>query len=228
MKVVPAPELLTVMRPRCASTRAFTIAESDPGAAVVAVARGVGPVEPFEDMGQVLGEDALAGIGHRQRDAPVGSHAGLDRHPATGRSMSQRVVEQVAQDLGQPVRVRPQRRQVLVRPPGQRHALVVEPILGRGDRGGHHGVRRHRDRRDRGRAFFGLGQGTGIVGEPDQAVRLLAQHRNSLGVRSSHAVLDGLEVGLQNRNRSPDLMGKIAEQSATAGVDSLQPPRPSD
>ena len=91
----------------------FGDCQADTGPTVFAVARRVRPVEALEYVWQVLGGDSVAVVGHRDRDiAVVGTGGDID--PPAGGSVAQRIVEQVAQDLPEPVRIRPQRGQIAV------------------------------------------------------------------------------------------------------------------
>ena len=76
--------------------------QADPGSAVGAVARLLDPVEPLEDVAQVGGRDAFTGIGDRHRDLTCCPVHGDRRQPA-GRRVADRVLQEVAQHLGEVV-----------------------------------------------------------------------------------------------------------------------------
>ena len=73
--------------------------QADPGAAVVSVTGGVAAVEAFEDLRQVFGTDALAGVGDYEGQAPAAVGGGAQGDGTAGRGVAQGVGEQVAQYL---------------------------------------------------------------------------------------------------------------------------------
>ena len=52
---------------------------------------------------------------------------------------------------------------------------------------------------------------------------LIVEHRNRLGIKGFHPVLDGLDVGLEYRDGCPDLMGEVTKKLATGGLDRFEP-----
>src|SRR6185312_3488905 len=98
---------------------------------------GGGPVEALEDVGQVLGWDAGAGVAHAQPAVPQ-----RDRDVALGRSPGHRVVEQVDDGPVQGLLVpddeggfqvegqRPRRGGAVARAGGDRLARPDEPAAG--------------------------------------------------------------------------------------------------
>jgi hypothetical protein len=84
----------------------FRNCQADAGTTVFAVACRVGPIEAFEYVGEVLGGYSVAVVGHRDDDFIAFGGCG-DIHPAATRGVAQRVVEQVRQDLSEPMLIRP-------------------------------------------------------------------------------------------------------------------------
>ena len=77
--------------------------EAEPGAAQLARARLVDPVEALGDAGQVAPRDADARVGHRHLDPVPGDQRSPDAHVPAARGVLDRVVDQVDQDLDEPV-----------------------------------------------------------------------------------------------------------------------------
>ena len=138
--------------------------ESDPGAAVAAVAGDVGAVEPFEHVRQVLGGDALAAVGDRDGELAVVRRRG-DLDVAVRRRVAQRVVEKVAQHLREALRICPHLGQHGRNIGGQRHALRCVAVGDRGQRGRDRRLGVDPRRRDRAVALFGLGERSDVIGE---------------------------------------------------------------
>ncbi len=186
--------------------------QSDAGASPPTVAGRVGAIEALEDVGQMLGGDAVAIVSHGENDfaGDVGDREG--DVPAGG-GVAQCVVEQVSQHLRQPLPIRPE--------PDRAAGVGAQgDVLGGiavGDRGADGscdlpGV--DPPRGDGGVGVFGLGQGGGVGGEADQPTGLLAQHRDGRLVEAFHAVFHGFQVGLQHRHGRADFVGEVAEQLA--------------
>jgi hypothetical protein len=73
-------------------------AAGDPGAGLVH------PVETLKDIGQVLGRDSFAGIGYGYL-YPTTLLSGTNHDAVSFISVSYRILQQVTQDLANPVRV---------------------------------------------------------------------------------------------------------------------------
>lgn len=73
--------------------------QPDPGATMVAVAGGVAAVEAFEEVGQLLGADAVAGVGDTDGHPPWALSVGAERDLSASWGVAQGVGEQVAQHL---------------------------------------------------------------------------------------------------------------------------------
>ena len=176
---------------------------------MVAVAGGVGAIEPFEQVRQVFGADALSVVFDAE-DHVGAALCGGEGDPSAGGGVSQGVVEQIAQYLGEPLPVGPHRSGVTAGgvqgdvlggvAVGERHVHGTDEICGV-----------HPVRGDQGMGLLGLGQGGGIGGEMHQPGGLLAQHRDRFRVEGFHPVLDRFEVGLQYGYRGADLVGQVAE-----------------
>ena len=124
-------------------------------------------------MGQVVGRDPLAAV--RDRDQDVGRPAfGPDRHPAAAGRVAGRVLEQVAQDLGQRVRIGPGRQPVRqLDLEGEAGSLDAGRRQFHGSSHGDHDV----DLGRRGHAFAGiaLGQRVERGGQPDEPLGLVPE-----------------------------------------------------
>lgn len=103
-------------------------AQPDTGATSVAVPSRVDAVEPVEDMGQVLGCDAFARVGDRELD-PTTLPAAAQCDAGAGWCVSQGVVEQVTQDLADPIEVS-QHRVVSVQVGVEADTLRGKAVLG--------------------------------------------------------------------------------------------------
>ena len=193
--------------------------QSDPRAPAPTVTGGIGAVEALEDVRQMLSGNPLAVVDNGEHH--LGADAGGGEPDVTpGGRMPQRVVEQVAQHLVQPLPVRPQ-------PAGVTFGVELDALGGIEvrDRGAHrfHEITRvHPSRRDGGGAFLGLGQSGSVGREPHQPSGLLAQHRDGLGVKGFHPVLDGFQICLKHRHRCADLVGEITEQLTAGGLHRLE------
>ncbi|KKO60831.1 hypothetical protein WN67_32075 [Mycolicibacterium obuense] len=154
-------------------------------------------------------------------------HVVLDARDREGdvssrRRMAQSVVQEIPGHLRQPLAVRPQAG-VPVGREVQRDVLRGEAISDR--RGGCPSRIAGVDpcRCDRGVRLLGLGQRGGVGRETHQSAGLFAQHRYGGWVQRLHAVLHCLEVCLQYRHRSADLVGKITEELLSRRLHRLQP-----
>ena len=78
--------------------------QPDSGAASGGVARFLDPVEALEDMRQVLGRDAVTAVGDRYQHLGA-ARLGAEDHASAGRRVAAGVLDQVAQHLGQVVRI---------------------------------------------------------------------------------------------------------------------------
>ena len=74
-------------------------ADAATAAARLAAPGGVGLVEPFEDVREVLGGDPVTGVGDVQLHPVVVGSGRRELNGATGRGVPQCVLEQVRQDL---------------------------------------------------------------------------------------------------------------------------------
>lgn len=109
VKVVPCPgpRLVTLTWPPWASVQGFHDGQSNARTAAATISCIVGAIEPLEQVRQVLRRDSLAVVGHGEHDIGTGA-GGRQSDVTAGRGVAQRVVEQVAQDLHQPLPVCPQ------------------------------------------------------------------------------------------------------------------------
>ena len=119
--------------------------KADAAAAAVAGPAAVHTVEALEDTIEVLGRDALSGIGDRERHIVSMTFSAYLHTPALWR-MPQGVVEQVPQHLADPVGVDRELRETIGYERLESNVLRSVCGLGRTDRGVHD--RGHRDRSD--------------------------------------------------------------------------------
>ena len=128
MKTAPPPGAFAARTsPPWRTTIARDDREPEPAARrhAGAGARGVGLVEPIEDVRQVLGRNARAGIGHRDADA-IAVRLGEQRDPAAVRRVPDGVGRHVLQRLLEPVGVPPDVRRARRRRRVQRDPPIAE------------------------------------------------------------------------------------------------------
>ena len=196
--------------------------QADAGATMFAVACSICSVEALKNVWQVLGGDSVAVICHCDRDTALTGMGG-DIDPAAGRSMTERVIEHVAQDLSKPLWVDPHNRQITAGLPSERNSLGGEAVRRCRDGGIDESLRRHGRGRDGSLAFLRLNQSCNVIRKTHQPAGLIAQHRDGFGIKVSDVVLDGLEVGLQDRHGRANLMCKITKQSSSGCLDRPEP-----
>jgi trehalose 6-phosphate synthase len=169
------------------------------------------PPEPVEDAGQVLGGDALAGVGDLQHRLAA-RRTGADGDVAARRGELQRVGEQVRDQLVQPVRVGEHR--AGGQPAVQRDARRLEAAgQAVGRRGGQAGQVAALPRQVE-RGGVGGGQRLQVTHHPRQPQDLVAQ-RAELGEGGfGHAVEQGLVTRLQDGDGGAQFVGDVGDQVA--------------
>src|SRR5690606_1197259 len=170
--------------------------QADTAAAGVAGAGGVGAVEPVEEVVEMFGGDAVSGVGDREFGAVAAGQPAADGDLAAGRGVAQRVVEQVGQDLGEPVGIDGDGGGVVDRG-AQRDALRVElftsGVDGVGDR--RRGGRGNRV--EVGEVCLGAGDGVDVLDESFEAVGRGAQHVPGVVVVAADVVVECFQVGVE-------------------------------
>jgi hypothetical protein len=181
--------------------------QADAGATQGTIARLLHPVEALPDVGQVVGRDPRTGVGDLDRDTDsVGAPRGFDEHPAARGRVPHSVLEEVAQDLGELVRAAPNDQGVVDRD-GQVDG-VARQRRGHEIGGGAHD-RRQLDRAGDGALALAAGEDVERRGEAGEPVHLLAERVEGGGVRRQDSVAERLQVALQVRERSPELVGGV-------------------
>ncbi len=175
--------------------------------------RAVGTVEALEDVRQVLGGDAAAGVAHGDLDLPTQRPARDD--DLAGHRVCERVGEQVTQHLADPARIGAHRRQVRRQVGPQRDAGHGRARLGPRDRAGDDAGEvcgRHLHRQ-----LAGLGQRQllEIVDQVAQQQRLLVERFDDGRRRCRDAVAQRLEVAAQVRQRRAQLVRHVADQRSS-------------
>ena len=197
--------------------------EPDAGAAVLARARGVGPVEAFEEAGQVLGGDPDAGVGHLHLDRAVVS---MRRHrdcPPAGVN-AHGVVHQVEEHLVHALGDRH-------RPVGGRSGIALSTTHARPSRAtsisdkdlGHERRQRHVSSRSSGSSpDSSRDRSSSCSIEPAQPLGLRQHHLQRGGVGLFDAVQQVLQVRPDRGDRRLELMGDVRDQVAAALLQVLE------
>ena len=171
----------------------------------------VGPEEPFEDVLEVLGGDALAGVDDGKLDLAVSpACAGLD---ASARwCVAKRVVEEVGKDRAESIGIDFDLGEVWLDGGLERDALCGESR----ERGMHRGLDDHPGTGTHEVEFelvlLGSGDHRQVLDEPMHPVGLAREHLPRLGGRRDRAVGEALDVSLQRREGRAELMRDIREQ----------------
>ena len=192
----------------------FGDGESDAGAALVGLPGGVAAVEALEDVRELFVGHALAGVGDADGHGVRGDgRRHVDAPPLGG--VSERVGEQVAEDLGDALGVGSDRHVVDLG--GEGDALGVVGVPGLSDRR----LDEVGERLDAGlefdASFFGSGHLVEVAGEPSETFGLLFDDGLGGVVPGEDAVGDAFEVGVEGGDGGAHLVGEVG-QEASAGV----------
>ncbi|GLY34462.1 hypothetical protein Amsp01_004860 [Amycolatopsis sp. NBRC 101858] len=195
--------------------------EAESAAAGLAVAGLLGPPEPVEDVRQVTGGDAGAGV--RDGDHHL-VHSGrhVDRHAAAGRRVPDCVGHQVGDDLAQAHRIGLEPRFAVGRH-GERDAGRGGPV---GVRGGD--VAGQLGRVDRLRvqpqpAGVGRGEVLQVLDDVLQQHGFLEQRRRERPVERQVAVLGGFQPAADDVERVAQLVGDVADHRLALLLDAFAP-----
>ena len=110
MNLLPCPTTLsTSMEPPWASTSLRAMVSPRPVPPVLRAREGSAPIEAVEDVRQVMGRNTGTGVGHHHLDG-IDDSMGRHRHSAAPRRMSDGVLQQVADSLGDAGRIQVHRR----------------------------------------------------------------------------------------------------------------------
>ena len=190
---------------------------------MVAVPGAVPAPEALEHPGQVLGGDAVAGVGngdgHLPRTPPDDAEGDL---PA-GRCVAQGVGEQVAQHLPHPLPVHVHHPGVVVDVQDEPHALggVRLPVGLRGGAGQVAGRLRGAVQVDP--ALLGPGDVVDVLDQPGEASELVGHELAGGLVPLRHPVLQRLAVDGEHRDRGAHLVGEVREHPPPELLGALQP-----
>ena len=177
-------------------------------------------------MRQIVRGDAGAGVLDGEPDPVAARRVAADAHGATARRVSERIAEQVGQDLPDSLRVGlDDRRRAGLRGEGQRHAGLRGVTVERGDNIS--GQLPEIDRSLRQAEARGLGgrERPEILDQARERLRLLERQGQMLVVARIHAVEHPLERALQHRERRAQLVRDVRQQIAALLVLALQPLR---
>ena len=194
--------------------------ESQAGAAGLACSRRIGAVEALEDVREVLGRNAGAGVAHLDGDVGFrGPRPNADL--AAGGSMGDRVVEKDAQDLRDPFRVRP-RRGRFARLEHEAHVRLPGP---RGDRAGRapngvvDGDLREVEPQPSG---FGERQLLEILDQARKQHRLFMEGVEGGAIGGHEPVLKALDLAAEVRQRRAELVGDVGDHPAAQHLPALE------
>ena len=205
---------------------------------MLAVARGVAAIEALEDVGEVRGGDAVAGVRDRELDV-LARCLRVDPDGPTGGRVPERVGEQVRQQLEDALAVHgdqdlqsgcdvnsrgPSHLRGTAAGTHQAHPFGCElrphPLDGSA-----HEVA-HRDLDDRAlleAALLGARHLGDIAGQPHQSLGVIAQHASGLGRPLGDAVLEPVQVSTDDGERRSHLVGEVGQQPASGVLGRLQP-----
>ena len=220
------PVRSTPIRPPLAasSSRAIVRPEPEPGRPPrgrIRGARRVGPVEALEDVGDVVGRDARAVVGHADADdAPVA--AGGDRDDPADRAVDQRVGDHVADGAGEVARIRPGDRAGATSTSRLGRPVAPRTVEGQGDvrdRG------RQVDRRGPGleRRRLGPREVVDVGHHAAERRRRRACGLETGGVGRDDAVDHRLELGFEDGRRRRQIVGDVAGRPPAEHLRALEP-----
>ena len=155
----------------------FADREPDPGSGTLPATRRVAAVEAFENMGQLIGRNAVAIIGHGDH-GPLRLRAPRDGDVSAGGRVAKRVGQKVAQHLSDPVGVDVDAQAVgLAEVQGEVDALVLIAAA-RGFRASEQEIADETRRPPEAEpAFLGPRDVVDVVGEPGQPGCLGGENR---------------------------------------------------